>query len=370
MRRLRLQLHRGLTWGGGGYKFVRGTPIDIPDELTYLRLLRAGYVSDPDQQFNFISPAALRRAPGGQEILIIRDMGMGDVLMASLAIRALALKYPKLRITYACDSRYVPLFRDCWFLERTVPIPDLVGRFDYVLDLRGYSERAPERHVKDRIEIFGQALGVEIQDFTYDYKISSPERSRAAQLLVGHPGPRIGVVIRGSSGLRSWPYEHVMELCRRGLARGWGVVLLDQERHEVALPGLINLTGRLEWPDALRMLTAVIDQCDALVSSDTGPMHLAEVVGVPCVAIFSTIDPAVRLKHYRHVQAIWRGWEEGGPGQKGLPCCPCWERGCADLPCVAGIAPEMVEERVLQIVEQPAKSIREERWAASSLVAS
>jgi ADP-heptose:LPS heptosyltransferase len=347
-RTLRLQLKRGLTYRDGTLVFRRGTPIDIPDEQTYHRLLRTGYLTDPEQQFNYINHNTLKKARPGQEVVIIRDMGMGDVLMVSLAIQAVAKKWPHLRFVYAVDGRYVPLFQHCDFLHAVIPITDLTGRHDFVIDLRGLSEMSAERHVRDRIEIFGMALGVNVEDFTYPYYVTPEEKRFASQKLSGQGIPIVGVVVRGSTGLRSWPFVHVMDFCRRAVSRGWGAVLLDQELIPLGIDGVLNLTGTL----GIRELAAVISQCDVLVAPDTGPMHLAEAVRTPCVAIFSTIDPAVRVTHYENVFPMWRGHERNANGSKVLSCCPCWERGCADLPCLNGITPDAVIEKARNIVMQ------------------
>lgn len=345
-RTLQLQLKRGITYRHGNITFRRGTPVTIPDEITYHSLLRTGYLIDPEQNFNYIHPNILKKAKPGQDIIVIRDMGMGDVLMVSVALRALVARWPQFKFTYAVDRRYLPLFDHCDFLKETIAITELTGRQDFVLDLRGYSERAADRNVKDRIEIFGEALGVKVEDFSFPYEVTLGEEGTAKERLKGLGVPLIGVVVRSASHLRTWPFHHVVEFCKQAVDRGWGVVLLDHESIQINAPGVYNPTGTL----GLRELAAVINECDLIVSPDTGAMHLAEAVRTPCVAIFAAIDPAVRITHYQYVTAMWRGWERDSQGNKALTCCPCWERGCPDTPCLTGITPEMVIEKARGII--------------------
>ena len=37
----------------------------------------------------------------------------------------------------------------------------------------------------------------------------------------------------------------------------------------------------------------LLSKLDLLVTNDSGPMHLAAALGVPCVAIFGPTDPAL-----------------------------------------------------------------------------
>ena len=44
-------------------------------------------------------------------------------------------------------------------------------------------------------------------------------------------------------------------------------------------------------PTSLRLLAAILRRCSVFVGADTGPMHLAWVVGCPVVALFGPTDP-------------------------------------------------------------------------------
>ena len=83
------------------------------------------------------------------------------------------------------------------------------------------------------------------------------------------------------------------------------------EPHDV-----IDLGGRL----TLRQLGTVLAGADAVVSGNTGPMHLAAAVGTPVVVAFAPTVPLVR----------WRPW--GVPhevlGDQDVPCAGCRSRTC------------------------------------------
>lgn len=340
-RQFRLQLSRGISYRHGHLTFRRGHAVPIvdalgnPDEGLYNDLLRSGYLSDPDQIFAYQNPRVLQRLNPGTEVVVIRDVGMGDVLMVSLSLRKLAQVYPRLKFTYATSTVYVPMFRDCDFLHRVVPIVGLIGRHDWVLDLRGYSERTENRFKRGRIDLFADHLGVVIDDYRFPYRVH-PDEARYAKGLLWSAQlkrPIIGLTIRGSTAVRTWPFGHVRKFAQLALAQGWSVVTLDHTPHDIDVPGVLNLTQKL----SIRELAAVLDACDLVIAPDTGTVHLAEAVGTPCLALYSTIDPMLRLSHYSHVRAIWKGGPSGT-----VPCAPCHDQGCSHLSCLTQITPEEV----------------------------
>jgi heptosyltransferase-2 len=102
----------------------------------------------------------------------------------------------------------------------------------------------------------------------------------------------------------------------------------------------INLAGRT----SLGELAAGLKSCRALLTNDSGPMHVAVALGTPVVALFGSTSP-----------------ELTGPGLPGdarhqllranAPCSPCYLRECPiDFRCMTGIGVERVVEAVLRTV--------------------
>ena len=77
------------------------------------------------------------------------------------------------------------------------------------------------------------------------------------------------------------------------MIRGIRVVLTGTEEEGEtfkslrSVPGVIDTIGRL----SLGELLSLIQACDGLVASSTGPLHMAAAVGVPCVGLFGHAAP-------------------------------------------------------------------------------
>ncbi len=101
---------------------------------------------------------------------------------------------------------------------------------------------------------------------------------------------------------------------------------------------VMDLTGRT----SLRTLAALYGRSKLVVSTDTGPMHIAAACDVPVVALFGPTAPW-RTGPFGDIHRVVR---------LGLECSPCFMRNCPDPRCMTGITPE----RVLHEVERCLRS--------------
>ncbi|UCE86528.1 MAG: glycosyltransferase family 9 protein, partial [Deltaproteobacteria bacterium] len=87
-------------------------------------------------------------------------------------------------------------------------------------------------------------------------------------------------------------------------------------------------------------LAALFSRCRAYVGSDTGPMHVASLVGIPVVQILGPTDPLVNAPY------------PGTPSRSvrvPVPCSPC-RRGCAAATCMRAVSPEQVIGAVRELI--------------------
>lgn len=92
---------------------------------------------------------------------------------------------------------------------------------------------------------------------------------------------------------KQWPIDRYHRLAARLIEELRVPVLViggaEEARHPLPLPGgAVNLAGQL----TLTQTAALLRQCRLLVTNDSGPMHVAALVGAPTVALFGSDQPA------------------------------------------------------------------------------
>ncbi|MFC5496467.1 lipopolysaccharide heptosyltransferase II [Caenimonas terrae] len=142
---------------------------------------------------------------------------------------------------------------------------------------------------------------------------------------------------------KRWPAIHFTELARL-LDRP--VVLLGSAKEadlcaEIAhpVPGkFLNLAGKTSLADAF----AAISAAHAVVSNDSGLMHVAAAFGVPQVALFGSSSPLHTPPLNDRARVLWL--KDDPAYQPPLDCAPCFERECplGHTRCLVDLAPERV----------------------------
>lgn len=252
--------------------------------------------------------------------------GLGFIdLHRSLRSLALTLRwegpvrrYPKFGVTRRLYNR-LPLE----FLERRLTALNVPQRYALALD----DTAPPASELRPVIHL------------------TSNEITGARQHL-GHVGltrPFVALHPFATHPDKAWPMGYWLSLIplieRQGL--DWVIVGKNPD-HLQALDDPRNLTGRT----ALRETCAILSQACALVTADSGPMHLATAVGTPVVALFG---PTAQ---------VW-GFYPSGPFdtvlERSMPCRPCSLHGSTRCKtgreCLTAIEPEDVAERLFATLE-------------------
>ncbi len=98
----------------------------------------------------------------------------------------------------------------------------------------------------------------------------------------------------------------------------------------------LNLAGRT----SLKELAYLYAACSVLVTTDTGPMHIAAAMGCPVVALFGPTDPR-RTGPYGLGHEVIRADVE---------CSPCFKKKCDHMTCMKQITVERCFETVKDIL--------------------
>jgi heptosyltransferase-2 len=150
-------------------------------------------------------------------------------------------------------------------------------------------------------------------------------------IVIINPGAYYGSAKR-------WPAEKYAELAILFQSKMRAQVLITGSAEETPLAEAIAsrmkelpfiLTGKTSLP----RLAALLSLADLFVTNDSGPMHLANTLKVPLVALFGPTEPSRTGPYQQPARVI----------HKGAPCWPCSYRQCPyDHRCMMDISPEEV----------------------------
>lgn len=209
-------------------------------------------------------------------ILFRRHFASGDILLMTPIIRAMKKKWPLCPIDVECG---VPeIFKGNPHVRRAGKhIP--VQRETMVIELNNSYEKTPQRHV---LETYAEVAGLDYAEIEpkcelYFEKWSTPPE--ACKAVAVHVGP--------SNWLgRTWPMERWQEVIQQLRAEGWHVMLFGDKS-----PVKFVVDTDLRGQSGVHELARYIRKCHLYVGLDSFPMHVAQAVGVPVVALFGIIDP-------------------------------------------------------------------------------
>jgi heptosyltransferase-1 len=208
-----------------------------------------------------------------------------------------------------------------------------------------------EMHALDRGMQMLRALGVPHDRIEYRLPITARARNKAAR-LVESASPAadqkpIAINPVAQWDTKLWSVERFARLADRLIEShrvlvfftgGPGDRPVNDEIISAMRHGAVNLAGRT----SLIELAALYREMACLVSTDTGPMHIAAAVNTPVVALFGPT-------------AQWRT----GPYGRGhrivfseQPCRPCFKRTCDTLYCMRAIGVDRVAEQVRLILDE------------------
>ncbi|MDQ0757695.1 glycosyltransferase family 9 protein [Streptomyces canus] len=283
-------------------------------------------------------------------LLVLRALGLGDLLAGVPALRALRRGFPDHELVLAAPEQLAPVAAATGAVDRLLPasapgraVPrrlDWTGPPpDVAVDLHGNGPPShrllqslrpgrllafahpgtpeidgppwyAEEHERDRWCRFLQAYGIPA-DATDLRLPSPPESSPASGAVVLHPG--------AGAPSRCWPVDRYAAVADALRERGHRVVVTggaDEEdlvarlAKEARLPDTDVFGGGLPFG----RLSALVADARAVVSGDTGIAHLAVALGAPSVTLFGPVPPSRwgPPAHPRH-QVLWHPGPDGDP---------------------------------------------------------
>jgi len=178
-----------------------------------------------------------------------------------------------------------------------------------------------------------------------------------AMLAQGVQAKRYFVLVPGAEygPAKRWPAAHFAALAQQlidkhqlpvlllGSAKDAEVCAQIASTVNAAKPGICHdLAGRTSLQDAIALVAGAL----AMVSNDSGLMHVAAALGVPQVAIFGSSSPLHTPPLSPLAQVIWL--KQDAHYQPPLDCAPCFARQCplGHTRCLGDVTVAMVVARL------------------------
>ncbi|MDH4154067.1 MAG: lipopolysaccharide heptosyltransferase II [Nitrospira sp.] len=327
-------------------------------------------------------------------ILLIKPSSLGDIVHTFPVVSAIKAQWPGVHVTWVVKRQWAGLVECAEGVDRVWPVDTTVSswvreglalraeQFDLALDLQGlfrsgvlawlsgaptrvgfengregspwfYTNRVPVAHPNihavDRCLSLVGALGVKRPEKPqFRFKLQEEDVATVRAICHRHglavDRPWIAMSIGARWPTKRWPltaFAAVMDQLQASQPRPVVVIGSSDERRYTsqlrALTGspFVDLCGEI----SLRHLPALLSTASAMVTNDSGPMHIASALHVPVVAMFGPTS-AIRTGPY-------------GDGHQVLtsqvPCSPCFSRVCRHAPeleCLHGITPTRVVDAV------------------------
>lgn len=291
-----------------------------------------------------------------KNILIIKPSSLGDIVLALPALSALRRSFPDARVSWLIRTEFAPLLDnhphlddiihfDRKFLGKAWYNPRAFGallslilrlrrsKFDLVIDLQGLFRTASLAWLSGCKKRFGMTTAREFAHIFYthrltqdqscihlvDYYLKIAQAAGASDLPVEfilntdhaavdsvnrllteqriNPDNYVVIVPGSAHSDKCWPIERFAALADKISSKfGFSIVATGtkaeksvieslQRKTNVTIANLAGLTNLCE-------LTALIKAARLVVSNDTGPGHIAAVLGIPVVLIFGRSNPA------------------------------------------------------------------------------
>ncbi len=266
-------------------------------------------------------PASTPAPDGRPEILALRALKLGDLLVAVPALKGLRRAFPEHRILYAAQEWLRPIVGLTDAIDDLLPthglddpLPIEYGRIDLAVNLHGSGGES-----RACLEGIGakRRMGHRSQGWDGpEWRDGILERERWASLVSWHGVPadpldcRLRVPDGGSPasgavvvhvgaayGSRLWPVERFAEVARSLSAAGHRVLFTGSAKERPRALAVADAAGLPETTVAagelpLDRFAALIAGASLVISADTGAAHLASAYARPSVVLFGPAPPS------------------------------------------------------------------------------
>ena len=331
-------------------------------------------------------------------ILVIKPRAIGDVLLSTPVPANLRRAFPAARIDFMVENFAAPV------LERNPNIDNIISydsssdsslgviwkvrrnRYDLVIDLfanprtavvtffsaASYRVGYPFKWRKHAYNIIVEPRGALVHNVEFNLdairRIGIPADVSSPQFFIDEksdsfasdfmrarsidPDKFISLNLGGGWEIKRWKADKIIRLCTMIASdlRLPVVVLYGRSEENEARRICADSPAVLGPPTNLHEMGAIMRKSIALITNDSGPMHIAASLGVPTVAVFGPTSPSLQGP-YGNKSVIVRN--------EGLDCLECNRTTCPiGNICMTQLEAETVFQKLLELLSSLGKGLR------------
>src|SRR4030067_3024681 len=195
-----------------------------------------------------------------------------------------------------------------------------------------------------------QGIGLEVKEFNYSLHIPPEHQQYVGSFFksVSAPLQRPLIAIHPGTSpkaiFKRWMPDQYAQLADRlvrelntSILFTWGVEELEWVKRiqkKMKEPSLLG-----PKTESLTQLGEVYRHCDLYVGGDTGPMHIASLMGIPAVVLYGPTAPIENDPFGKHNKV-----------RKEVGCNPCHKYSCKELVCIKAISADEVFKATKEIL--------------------
>lgn len=332
-------------------------------------------------------------------VLIIKPSSLGDIIHTFPAVYALQQSQPDVHLSWVVNDSFTGIVSLLPGIERVIPFPrQKIARlnwpawkqfkamlqaehYDLAIDFQGlfrsgmiawfsradqrvgfaharegapllYQQKirvpASIRHAVDKNRFLVRELFNLPEDFAPEpvLQVKQDWLQAAGSLLQADGRPVLAVGFSSRWQSKTWPVSFFAQVLREVIRQVPSVQcwLLGSKgeqaegeklRQSLNSAQVINLAGQT----SMENLVGLLKSSHALLTNDSGPMHIAAALQTPCVALFGATDPELTGPYGSSRNQVFRTL---------CPKSPCFQRKCpfGNDQCSKGISPAEIAEAV------------------------
>ena len=302
------------------------------------------------------------------KILVVTLSNLGDVVLTLPVFQTLIQNFPEAKIDVVVGERAAEVFQQDPRIERIIPYNRRIGwrekwrllssirdeRYDLIIDLRksflGLFGGAKARNFY--LDFSGKTVHQAVkhigslENFVSELEMNESFLKPDTRLIPAALKRRVVVAPGSKSDIKKWPAEYFAQVLDQLSGSGDCEIVFIGDLKDAddvkKIKGLmthesLDLAGRTSFKE----LCAWIKTAELVITNDSAPLHIADSLKVPVLAIFGPTDP--RKYGPRFSQSL--------VARKTLFCSPCEKPQCRyHHECLRELGPEEVYQKALQIL--------------------